>query len=194
MTRYLPLASLIALAIAAPAAAQQQGPEGDSTERVMMVNLRPGEACPVSTDPGTIVVCDEIEDPYRIPRQLRQGQSPENRSWGQRVEDLQRVGAAGPLSCTNTGGGAELGCTAQFIEDAAEERATAPGVRYSEQIAAVRAERLATIDRDAALTQSRVEAIEAEYIARENAQSEAPLPDEGAPPQVVDPAAIPARP
>ena len=28
-----------------------------------------------------LVICDEIEDPYRIPSNLRQGSSPENRAW-----------------------------------------------------------------------------------------------------------------
>ena len=193
MTRAFLLATsaLLAGLTALPAAAQQAG-----NERVMMVNIRPGEACPESTEPDTIVVCDEIEDPYRIPSNLRQGRSPENRSWADRVRENEDVGAAGPGSCTNIGGGSELGCTAQFIADNVEERRNGPQRRYSEQIAEVRAERLATIDADAAMTQSRVEEIEREYMERENAQSQAPLPGEDtAPPaEVVDPAAVPQRP
>lgn len=193
MTRAFLLATcaLCAGLSAIPAAAQQSG-----NERVMMVTIRPGEACPESPEPDTIVVCDEIEDPYRIPSNLRQGRSPENRSWADRVRENEDVGAAGPGSCTNIGGGSELGCTAQFIETSVEERQNGPQRRYSEQIAEARAERLATIDADAAMTQSRVEEIEREYMAHENAASEAALPDEStAPPaEVVDPANVPQRP
>jgi len=195
MTRpFLPFACLLLLGLAAPAAAQDAagdalGAEGATNERVMMMSLRPGEACPVSSDPETIIVCDEIEDPYRIPRGLRQGVSPQNESWAARTEAMERVGLTGPLSCSNVGGGAELGCTAQFIADAEAERESAPGVRYSEQIAAARAERLSTIDADAAITQSRVEQIEAEYMARLEAERDAPLPgEETALPAVVNPA------
>ncbi|MEO5707324.1 MAG: hypothetical protein ABIT10_09800 [Alteraurantiacibacter sp.] len=192
MTRQLLLATsaLLASLATAPAAAQDAG-----GERVMMVNIRPGEACPASTDPDTIVVCDEIEDPYRIPTALRQGDSPQNRSWADRVRDMENVGATGPGSCSNVGGGSELGCTAQFIADNVEERENGPNVRFSEQIAAARAERLATIDADAAMTQARVEVLERAYMERLEAEREALLPgDEVAPAEVVDPAAIPARP
>lgn len=193
MTRQFLIATcaLAAGLCAVPAAAQDA-----SGERVMMVTIRPGEACPESPDPDTIVVCDEIEDPYRIPSNLRQGRSPENQSWAERVRANERVGAFGPGSCTNIGGGSELGCTQQFIADNVEERENGPQRRYSEQIAEVRAERLSTIDADAAMTQSRVEEIEREYMERENAQSSAPLPGEeaAAPAQVADPAAIPDRP
>lgn len=197
MTRQLLLsscalfASTFASLAAVPGAAQAPA-EG---ERVMMVNIRPGEACPTSPDGDTIVVCDEIEDPYRIPSTLRQGASPENRSWADRVRDMENVGATGPGSCSNVGGGSEIGCTAQFIEANVEERENGPQVRFSEQIAAARAERLSTIDADAAMTQARVEVIERAYMERLEAEREAPLPgDEAAPAEVVDPAAIPQRP
>jgi hypothetical protein len=192
MTRQLLLttSALIAALSAVPAAAQET-----AGERVMMVTVRPGEACPASPDPDTIVVCDEIEDPYRIPSNLRQGRSPENRSWAERVRANEGVGASGPGSCTNIGGGSELGCTAQFIADNVEERQNGPQRRFSEQIAEVRAERLSTIDADAAMTQSRVEVIEREYMERLEAERQAPLPGEdAAPARVANPDAIPERP
>ena len=160
---------------AVPTLAQDAAAPG---ERVMMVNIRPGEACPASPDPDTIVVCDEIEDPYRIPSNLRQGRSPENRSWSQRVRDNEDVGNFGPGSCTNIGAGAEIGCTAQFIENAYAEREQAPERRYSQQIEQARAERLETIDADARITQARVEQIEREYMDRLEAERAAPLPGE----------------
>jgi hypothetical protein len=166
-------------------------------ERVMIVNLRPGEACPAADDPDTIVVCEEIEDPYRIPRSLREGRDPENRSWTDRARDMENVGRTGPGSCSNVGAGAELGCTVLAIDNAVAEREQAPQRRYSEQIAAVRAERLATIDADAAITQARVEQIEREYLARLEAERDAALPGDEEPlPQVrvIDSATLPSAP
>ncbi len=174
--------ALAATLPAAPALAQDAAAQdGSGGERVMIVNIRPGEACPASADPDTIVVCDEIEDPYRIPSNLREGRSPENRSWSQRVRDNEDVGRFGPGSCTNIGGGSELGCTAQEIENAYAEREQAPERRYSQQIEQARAERLETIDADARMTQERVEAIEREYMQRLEAERDAPLPGEGDP-------------
>lgn len=195
MKRLLVLAGLSASAFASgiPALAQDGG-----SERVMMVTIRPGEACPASENPDTIVVCDEIEDPYRIPSALREGRSPENQSWSERVRANEEVGNFGPGSCTAIGGGSELGCTAREIETAEAERENAPERRFSQQIEEARAERLATIDADAAMTQARVEEVERAYMDRLEAEREAPLPgDEDAQPlpqpQVVDPASIPAR-
>ena len=163
-------------------------------ERVMMVNIRPGEACPTSPDPDTIVVCDEIEDPYRIPSNLRQSRSPENRSWTERVRAEEGVGRVGPGNCNTVGSGAELGCTVQEIETAVAERENAPERRFSQQIEQARAARLETIDADAAMTQARVEELERAYLERLEAERDAPLPGEDQPlPEVVDPAAIPQR-
>ena len=192
MKRLLVLFATPAMIVLPSAAsfAQQEG----GGERVMMINIRPGEACPTSPDPDTIVVCDEIEDPYRIPSNLRQSRSPENRPWTDRVRANEEVGNFGPGSCTAIGSGSELGCTVAEIETATAERENSPDRRFSQQIEQVRAERLATIDADAAMTQSRVEAVEREYMQRLEAERDAPLPGEEEPlPEVVDPAAIPQR-
>lgn len=199
MTRKITLAASSALLAftAMPATAQNTGAEA-GTERVMMVTIPAGGVCPQAEDPDTIVVCEEIEDPYRIPSVLRQSRNPENRSWTDRVRASENVGAFGPGSCTNIGAGAELGCTAQFIEDSVAERENAPERRFSQQIAEARADRLETIDADAAMTQGRVEQLERAYLERLEAERDAPLPGEDDAPlpelQVVDPAAIPQRP
>ena len=177
------------VAMAAPAAAQ----DAAANERVMMVQIPAGGECPEAEDPDTIVVCEEIEDPYRIPRQLRQSSSPENRSWTDRVRANEDVGAFGPGSCTNIGGGSELGCSIREIEAAAEERENAPTRRFSQQIAQARAERLETIDVDAARTQARVEELERAYLEQLEAERDAPLPGEEVPlPEVeaTDPPAL----
>lgn len=171
-----------------PIAAQEAG-----NERVMMVQIPVGGECPAAEDPDTIVVCEEIEDPYRIPRQLRQSNSPENRSWTDRVRANENVGAFGPGSCTNIGGGSELGCSIREIEEAVAERENAPTRRFSQQIAEVRAERLETIDADAARTQQRVEELERAYMERLEAERDAPLPGEEVPLpeiEVTDPAVL----
>ncbi|MFC3096622.1 hypothetical protein [Alteraurantiacibacter palmitatis] len=194
MQRLLTLTTALGAAalLAPPAAAQDTG-----GERVMMVQLQEGEVCPQSEDPDTIVVCEQIEDPYRIPSRLRQSNSPENRSWAQRARENERVGAFGPGSCTNVGGGSEIGCSIQEIELARAERENSPERRFSLQIEQARAERLETIDADARMTQARVEELERAYLERLEAERDAPLPgEEEALPElrVVDPDAIPQRP
>lgn len=178
--------------VATPAMAQDDG--GD---RVNTVIIYGDDECPMSTD-DMITVCARLDESerYRIPPRLRQSSSPQNESWTQRAQSLEAVGAFGPLSCTPTGSGAELGCTMEMIEQAYAERASSSDVRFSQLIAEERAERLATIDTDAALTQQRVEELEeAELERRRQAQGE-DLPGEGEAslPEVVDPDAIPDAP
>ncbi len=187
-------ATAISGATAVPAVAQEPG-----NERIMMVTIPEGEECPTSDEPDTIIVCDEISDgeQYRIPSQLRQSRDPENRAWADRVRDFEDVGAFGPGSCTNIGGGSELGCSIQEIEDAAAEREQAPERRFSQQIDQARQERLSAIEGEAARTQARVEELEREYMERLEAERDQRLPgeEEDLPElEVVDPDAIPQRP
>jgi uncharacterized protein YceH (UPF0502 family) len=128
---------------------------------------------------------------------LRRSGSPENRAWTDRVREFEDVGAFGPGSCTNIGGGSELGCSIQEIENARAEREQAPERRFSQQIDEARQERLSTIEGEAARTQARVEALEREYMEQLEAERDAPLPGEEEPLpelEVVDPDAIPQRP
>ncbi|TIX49187.1 hypothetical protein [Alteraurantiacibacter aquimixticola] len=169
--------TMIGAAMAAsPAAAQEE-----NNERVMMVQIPQGGECPTSPDDDTIVVCEEIEDPYRIPSELRQSNDPANRSWSDRARDLETVGRFGPGSCTNIGGGSELGCSIQEIEEAVAERENAPERRYSILIEEARRERLETIEGEAARTQARVEELERAYLERLEAERDAPLPGEEEP-------------
>lgn len=177
---------------AAPAAAQDAA--GD---KVNIVDVFGDDPCPESSD-DVIVVCRRMdeEERYRIPEALRRSDSPQNQSWTSRVKSFETVGDFGPLSCSPVGLGGELGCTAEMIAAAYEERRTGSGVRASEIIAAQRAERLSTIDAEAAATQARVEELERQYMERlareaegeEQAVEEAPLPE------IVDPEAIPPMP
>jgi hypothetical protein len=169
--------SLIALGLAAaPAAAQDSG--GD---KVRMVIVYGDDAAPTTEGDEILVVARMPEnDRYRIPEALRFSDDPANMAWARRVERLDLVGQSGTMSCSTAGAGGFTGCTQQLINAFyADKREGADG-RFSELIAAARAERLSTIDADASETQSRVEAIEKEYMDRLKRESEGPLPGEGA--------------
>lgn len=154
--------ALASAALAMPAAAQDEA--GDKVNTVMVFGQDP---C-VESAPGELTICVRMDEQerYRIPEALRQSSDPANEAWASRVQGFEAVGDFGPLSCSTVGAGAELGCTAQFIEAAYAERRSGPGVRAGELIAAARAERLETIDEEAADTQARVEVLEQEYLDR----------------------------
>ena len=105
-------------------------------------------------------------------------------------ERLEMVGAFGTLSCDPAGAGGVLGCTQQMIDAAYADKAEGSNVRFSQLIEAARAERLSTIDADAAAEQERVEQIEREYMERLERERQQALPGE-APPPSLDAAAEP---
>jgi len=158
----IPLAALGVALGSAPAAAQDTG-----DEKVNQLIIYGEDECPPSTG-GEITVCARLDEGerYRIPESLRQSDDPANESWSSRVKSFEAVGDFGPLSCTPIGAGGELGCTAKMIEAAYEEKAGASSVRFAELIAQARAERLSTVDAEAAATQARVEQLEKEYNER----------------------------
>lgn len=183
----------IAIAFAPAPAAAQDAP-GD---QINIVDVFGDDACPESND-NVIVVCRRMDEDerYRIPKDLRESNSAQNQSWTNRVQSFEAVGNFGPLSCSPVGLGGELGCTPQMIAAAYRERRNGSGVRASEIIAAQRAERLSTIDAEAAETQARVEELERQYLERqareEGAAAEAPAPTEK--PVTVNPLAVPPTP
>ena len=177
------LSTLIALGVAAtamPVAAQTPVDTGD--ESYNMVIVYGDDACPASDD-GTIVVCarQAESERYRIPEALRFTDGPQAEAWANRVERLEMVGAFGTLSCSPAGAGGMTGCTQKMINDAYADKENSSAVRFSDVIAAARAERLSTIDADAERTQEEVEMIEREYNARLAAERDQPLPDEQLP-------------
>jgi len=179
MKRFIaPFALAAVTALSAPAAAQ------DDT-RVNQLIIYGEDECPRSSA-DEITVCARLDESerYRIPPDLRTSNDPANQPWTARVKSFEAVGAFGPLSCTATGLGGELGCTAKMIEAAYAEKASSNTVRMAELVAQAREERMSTIDSEAAATQARVEQIEREYMARiareEAAASGRPLPDEDA--------------
>jgi len=179
MTRLLLLTAVALSGLAAvPAAAQDEA--GDT---VNMVIVYGDDECPTPAA-GEITVCARKaeNERYRIPENLRVSDSPQNVAWAQRVERLEMVGDFGTLSCDPAGAGGVLGCTQQMINDAYADRAEGSNVRFSQLIEAARAERLSTIDADAAAEQRRVEQIEREYMERLERERQQTLPGEEAGP------------
>ena len=173
---------------ATPAAAQDA-----SGEKINMVIAYSEDECPEQTDDKEIVVCQILVEAerYRIPRNLRLSDSPQNRSQAREVEKLKYIGDFGAYSCSPAGAGGFTGCTQKFIEAAYEEKAEGDYARFGQLIEEARQERLSTIDEDAAAEQARVEQIEREYLERLEAERDAPLPGEsaGLPPVVAAPEA-----
>lgn len=158
----------------APAAAQE-----DDGEKINMVIVYGDDACPQST-PEEITVCARKaeNERYRIPENLRFSDDAANTAWAERVESFEMIGDFGTMSCSPTGAGGFTGCTQEMINKAYGERRTGSDVRFGELIAAARAERLSTIDEDAADEQARVEQIERAYMERLERERQA---DEGGP-------------
>jgi len=148
--------------LAIPAAAQDQ--PGDKVNTLIIYG---DDECPPSTA-GEITVCARKaeEERYRIPEPLRESSSPQNRAWTDRVLAYETVGRHGIMSCSPVGAGGELGCTQRLIDAAYGERRTASDVRFGQLIEEARAERLETLDQEAAEMQSRVEEVEREYEER----------------------------
>ncbi len=178
-----PLIAIASLALAFPAAAQDQaGEAGD--DNYNMVIVYGDDKCPESTADQIVVCARKAEsERYRIPENLRFSESPDNKSWAERVESFEMAGAFGTMSCSPTGAGGFTGCTQEMINAAYADKANNAGVRFGEIIAAERAKRLATIDEDAAAEQERVEMIEREYMERLERERAAETPDESALPQ-----------
>ena len=76
------------------------------------------------------------------------------------------VGDFGTMSCSPAGAGGFTGCTQEMIDKAYADRANSSDVRFGQLVEEARAERLSTIDEDAAAEQERVEMIEREYLDR----------------------------
>ena len=191
MKRLLSLVFATAAMTVAPAPAAAQDAAGD---RVNVLEVFGDDPCPQSTA-DEIVVCERRDenDRYRIPEALRGSSDPANEAWASRVRAYEAVGDFGPLSCSPVGAGGELGCTAQMIAAAYEEKRTGPGVRAAELIAQARSERLSTIDAEAAATQARVEELERQYmerVRREDAGEVAPAPAPSGAAVVVEPSDI----
>jgi N-methylhydantoinase A/oxoprolinase/acetone carboxylase beta subunit len=166
--RLLALPLLAVAAFSAPASAQDQA--GDRVR--MAIVYGDDEVSPPQGDEIVVVARLPEAERYRIPEALRFSDDPENMAWGRRVERLDLVGNFGTMSCSTAGAGGFTGCTQQLINAFYADKREGADVRFGALIAAARAERLSTIDAEAAETQARVEELEKAYmdkLARERA-------------------------
>lgn len=191
MIRPLALSLLAATLLAAPAAAQDTG--GD---KIRMVIVYGDDEPPASTDPDEIVVVAHMpeNDRYRIPQELRFSDDPANMAWARRVERLDMIGKFGTNSCSPAGAGGFTGCTQLLIDQAYADKRDNSDNRFSTLIAAARAERLSTVDADAAEQQARVEVLEKQYMDKLEKEREALTPGENTAPAPGDAPPIMTKP
>ena len=170
------IASLIALGAGAPAAAQDEA--GD---KVSMVIAYGDDEVDCPEDTICVVARMDESERFRIPETLRYSNDPANTAWAKRVESFEYVGKFGAMSCSPSGAAGFTGCTQKMIDAAYEAREGGSAARFGQLIAEARAERLSTIDEDAAAEQERVEQIEREYMERIEREREAEVSAEALP-------------
>ncbi|OYW22964.1 MULTISPECIES: hypothetical protein [unclassified Sphingomonas] len=117
--------ALLSLSCGTAALAQDAPITSAPPAKIRSITLTPGATCPESTN-GEIVVCQTIDEPYRIPKELRTlAPSASNRAWASRVaglDDASRDASGLPDSCSTTGTGGQTGCTQQLIQRWSAER------------------------------------------------------------------------
>ena len=126
----LPL--LAALALAAPALAQEDGGSlaqtGTPPERTSILYTYGDEPCPEAQE-GEIVVCAQQPETerYRVPKELREELKEDEAvgggSWASKVEGYENVARASrPNSCSPVGSYGFTGCAAAALRDWFEAR------------------------------------------------------------------------
>lgn len=105
---------IAALLMPLPAIAQDA-----PVKRVRSIEIKKGEACPKAASADEVVVCRTIEEPYRIPSELRDegaAQQATNQSWVNRaatVDQVSKVAGGLPDTCSPVGTGGQTGCALQ---------------------------------------------------------------------------------
>ncbi len=167
MSRLLPALALATAVAAFSSAAQAQDAVDTGDDSYNMVIVYGDDECPQSTAEQIVVCARKAENErFRIPEPLRLSDDPANQSWAQRVEQLEMVGDFGTMSCSPVGVGGFTGCTQEMLAKAYADKENAAGVRFGQLVAEARAERLSTLDAEAAAEQERVEMIERDYMER----------------------------
>ena len=119
---------LIAALMAFPGiASAQEGATSAPPTRIRSILLSPGEKCPVAKG-DEIVVCSPLDQPYRIPKGLRNDRPipSASQSWVNRaatIDEVGRVAGGVPNTCSPVGTGGQTGCTQQLIQQWRAERA-----------------------------------------------------------------------
>ena len=99
---------------------------GQPPQRVRSVTLNAGQECPKGSG-DEIVVCQTLEQPYRIPKSLRDDKPipAQNQSWVNRAAALDeqgRVAGGLPDTCSAVGTGGQSGCALQRAKAYSAER------------------------------------------------------------------------
>jgi hypothetical protein len=117
---------LAALIVIPGIAAAQTSEGGKPPQRIRSVSLKTGEKCPTAAS-DEIVVCSTLDQPYRIPKTLRNDGpiKAKNQSWVNRTATMDQVGrqAGGlPDTCSPVGTGGQSGCSLAANQAWAAER------------------------------------------------------------------------
>ena len=123
MFRTVVLAALIALPTMAFA---QDAQVASPPQRIRSVTLTGDQKCPPSTN-GEVVVCSTLDQPYRIPKALRDDKpiAAQNQSWVNRaaqIDDVSRTAGGLPDTCSPVGSGGQTGCSMMWNRNWAAER------------------------------------------------------------------------
>ena len=105
--------TLLALPVGAMAQ-DKQAESGQPPKRIKSVTISATEKCPESTN-DEIVVCTRVDNPYRIPKELRDSAPipSKNQAWTTRLatdEQTSREAAGLPDTCSPVGTGGQTGC------------------------------------------------------------------------------------
>lgn len=112
--------------LTAPAMGVAQTATGETPQRIRSVTLTPGQACPKGAA-DEIVVCSTLDQPYRIPKSLRNDGpiAAKNQSWVNRaaaMDQTSRVAGGLPDTCSPIGSSGQTGCALQANQEWAAER------------------------------------------------------------------------
>ncbi len=125
MFRIVAIAALMSLPAVA-VAQDKQADAGKPPERIRSVTVASGQKCPEAVG-NEVVVCNTLEEPYRIPKKLRETKkSAATNSWVNRAATMDEVGreAGGlPDTCSPVGSGGQTGCALKLNQQYAAEKA-----------------------------------------------------------------------
>lgn len=119
-------AALALISAGSPALAQD-APPAHTPSKIRNVMLAPGEKCPAPSSADEVVVCGNLEDRYRIPKELRNVGpiAPERQSWAAKqavADDVGREAGGLPNTCSPVGSGGQTGCTQLMLQRAREDQ------------------------------------------------------------------------
>ncbi|WP_242146644.1 MULTISPECIES: hypothetical protein [unclassified Sphingomonas] len=105
----------------------EQAETGQPVKRIRNIALTGTTPCPKASTPDEVVVCSRVDEPFRIPKPLRDKKPipAQNQSWVNRTAMMDQVGreAGGlPDTCSPVGTGGQTGCTTQMLQNWTAER------------------------------------------------------------------------